>query len=217
MKTADKIKQVGLSVVQNLSAPVADIAIRLQVINPEWGIAVSMGTGLLAVWRELAEDRGVELLQFIEEHKMEFAEEVIKTSEFKATFLNVWEIHIRENSEKKRKRLRNFLLNLGRGKHIKPDLHTKIYAVIEQMTDKEAEVFGIIVRNSNRPQFSNMHLNTTSIAELSSYVDYELQDICNSLHAYRLITVSDATIGAIMTIKQITPFGELFYDYILND
>ncbi len=216
MRKIDKIKQAGLSIIQNLSTPVADIAIRLQVISPEWGIAVRMGTGLLAVWRELAEDRGIELLKFIEEHKAEFVEGVIKTPEFKATFLNVWEMHIRENSEDKRKRLRNFLLNLGRGKEIKPDLHTKIYSVIEQMTDQEAKAFGIIVRNSNRPQFSNMHLNTTSIQELSSYVDYEMQDICNSLHAYRLITVSDATIGAIMTIKQITPFGSIFYDFVCN-
>lgn len=217
MDKIQKIRTAGLSTIQNLSAPIADIAIKLQVISPEWGLAVSMGAGLLAVWRELAEDRGVELLNFVERHKTEFAENIIETPSFKATFLNVWEMHIRENSENKRKRLRNFLLSLGRGKEIDPDIHTKIYAVIEQMTDKEAEIFGFIFRNSNREMFNKMHLNTTSIPEAKEYPEEVLQDACNSLHAYRLITVSDATIGAIMTIKQITPFGELFYDFVCKE
>lgn len=217
MSKIQKIKKTGLSAIQNLSTPITDIAIRLQMVSPEWGLIVGMGAGLLAVYRELATDRGVELLEFIEEHKTEFVEEIIKTPEFKATFLNVWEMHIRENSENKRKRLRNFLLNLGRGRKIEPDLHTKIYAIVEQMTDEEAEIFGFIFRGSNREMFRKMHLNTTSIAELKEYTEELLQDVCNSLHAYRLITVSDATIGAIMTIKQITSFGELFYDFVCQE
>lgn len=217
MSKVKKLKQAGLSALENLSEPLANIATRLMLVSPEWGLIIGMGAGLLAVWRELAEDRGKELFEYIYEHKEEFSEEVIKTPEFKATLLNVWEMHIRENSENKRRRLRNFLLNLGRGKRIEPDLHTKIYAVIEQMTDEEAEIFGFIFRNSNREMFKQMHLNTTSIPEIKEYPEHILQDVCNSLHAYRLITVSDATVGAIMTIKQITPFGELFYDYILAE
>ena len=218
MDKTKKIKEVGLSAIQNLSAPVADIALRLQIISPEWGLAVGMGAGLLAVYRELAEDRGVELLRFIEDHKGEFVEEVIKTSEFKATFINVWEMHIRENSEDKRKRLRNFLLNLGKGKNIETDLNTKIYAVVEQMTDKEAEIFGIIYRNANKDQFRRMNLSSTSIPGLEDYSEEDLQDAYNSLHAYRVITIaSEPTIGAIMTVRQIPPFGELFYEFVCGE
>lgn len=213
-----KIKNASLSVIQNLSAPIADIAVKLQVLNPEWAIAVGMGAGLLAVYRELAENRGVELLGFIEEHKDQFLEEIIKTPNFKATFVNVWEMHIRENSEAKRKRLRNFLLNFGKGKKIDPDLHTKIYSVIEQMTDLEAEIFGILYRGSNKEQFKNMNLNSDAITGLKAYQEPDIRDVCNSLHSYRLITIgSEPAIGASVTIRQITGFGELFYKFVCNE
>lgn len=212
-----KVKQGGLSVIQNLSEPLANIAVRLQQVSPEWGLVVGMGAGLLAVYRELAEDRGKELLQFVYEHRKEFSKEIIKTPIFKATFLNVWEMHIRENSENKRRRLRNFLLQLGKGQKIDEDLHTKFYSVIEQMTDKEAEIFGVIFRSSNRDQFGKMHLNHTSIPELVNYPENMIQDIFHSLHSYRIINTRDPQIGGIMLITQITPFGELFYDYILKD
>ncbi len=215
MSKLNKIKATGISVIQNLSAPIADIAIRLQMINPEWGLAISMGVGLLSVWKDLAEDTGIELLEFIEQHKNEFAEEVVKTPEFKAAFLNVWEMHIRESSETKRERLRNFLLSLGKGKKIKLDLHTKIYTVIEQMTNQEAEIFGHIFRGANRTQFSRMNLSSTATPGLKDFSEFDLQDAYNSLHAYRLITIAaEPTIGAIMTVRQITPFGELFYDFV---
>jgi len=177
-----------------------------------------MATGLYAVYRELAEDRGLEMLKFIDRHKTEFAEEIIATPVFKTAFVNVWEMHIRESSENKRKRLRNFLLNLGRGKKIDPDLHTKIYSVVEQMTDEEAKVFGSIFRNSNKDMFKQMNLNPTSIFELKEYPEPTIIDICNSLHAYRLLTIRDnATIGSMVTIQQITSFGELFYNFVCKE
>lgn len=210
-----KIKTATLSVIQNLSGPVAAVALQLQKISPQWTLAIGMGAGLLTVYRELAEDRGLELLEFVNEHRDEFVETIIATPTFKAAFINVWEMHIRENSENKRRRLRNFLLNLGRGKKIEVDAHTKIYAVIEEMTDEEAHVFGIIFRNSNHEQFGHMNLNPTGIKELTGYLESQIIDVCNSLHAYRLITIRDnATIGSMVTIQQITPFGNLFYDFV---
>ena len=172
---------------------------------------------MLSVWRELAEDRGKELLEFIEAHKEEFASDIVAKPEFKAAFLNVWEMHIRESAESKRARLRNFLLSLGSGKEIPSDDHTKIYSVVEQMTDKEAEIFGVIIRNCNREQFREMHINSTSFPDLNSYSEVELKDAWHSLHAYRLINITDATIGNVMSIQQITPFGELFYDYVIQE
>jgi hypothetical protein len=107
---------------------------------------------------------------------------------------------------------------LGRGKTIESDLHTKIYTIVEQMTDDEAKVFGIIIRNSNPESFKQMNLNPTGINELKGYPEYNLIDICNSLNAYRLITIRDnATIGSMVSIQQITPFGELFYNFVCNE
>src|SRR5665213_1609898 len=153
------IKKAALSSLQNLSAPLAGLVVGLP---PIWVTMIAAGAGLLAVYRELAEDRGKELLEFIVAHKDEFVIEIINTSVFKTAFLNVWEMHIRESSENKRMRLKNFLLSLGSGKELPADFHTKIYSIIQQMTDKEAEVFGIIFRGCNRPQFRELRINSTS-------------------------------------------------------
>ncbi|MGA2910901.1 MAG: hypothetical protein ABSE04_03845 [Candidatus Microgenomates bacterium] len=214
----NKIKLATLSSLQNLSPTFATLLQQLQIINPQWVLLVSFGAGLLGVFRDLADERGVELLEFIKQYKSEFSKSVISTPEFKDAFVNVWEMQIRESSSSKRKRLRNFLLNLGRGKTIESDLHTKIYTIVEQMTDDEAKVFGIIIRNSNPESFKQMNLNPTGINELKGYPEYNLIDICNSLNAYRLITIRDnATIGSMVSIQQITPFGELFYNFVCNE
>lgn len=216
MTNINKLKQLSVSTIQNLSEPMASIAVRLQMFSPEWSLVIGMGAGLLAVYRELAEDRGSELFREIEEHKEEFIESIVKSQDFKATLLNVWEMHIRENSQEKRRRLRKFLLALGKGEKIDNDLHTKIYSTIEQMTDEEAEVFGLIIKNSNRDQFRKMHLNHTSIPELKEYPEEKIRDNFHSLHSYRLINTSEATMGGIMLITQITPFGASYYDHILS-
>ncbi len=217
-KVLNRASRTTMSLLQNVSPPLAAIALQLQWISPEWMLTIGYGAGLLAVFRELAAERGKELLEDIAEHKTEFKESIIKTQEFKAIFLNIWEMHIRENSESKRKRLRKFLLALGRGEQITTDLHSKIYSVIQQMTDREAEVFGIIFRASDKNQFKNMNLNSTSIPGLSDYLETDLQDIYNSLHAYRLITIApEPAIGSLMAVRQITNFGEIFYEKLLQE
>lgn len=207
-------KTVG-STVQNLSGPIAELAIAYAALSGAWGLAIIAGAGLLATFRELAEDRGRELFDFVRDHQDEFVDEIVGSPEFIATFVNVWEKHIRETAEQKRIRLRNFLLSLGSGGHVPQDTHTKIYSVIEQMTDQEATIFGIIFLNSNSKHFRQMHLNTTSISGLEMYSEAELKDALHSLHTYRLIDAIDATIGATMAIQQITSFGELYYHFVL--
>ena len=171
----------------------------------------------MAVYHELAENRLRELLEDIEAHKEEFREKIIESPEFKATFINVWEMHIRENNAEKRKRLRHFLLNLGKGEDIPDDLHTKIYSVIEQMTEREAAAFGIIFENANRAQFRHMNLSTNGLAGFNDWPDDQKQDSVHSLYSYRLIDMVDGTIGSDMAIRQITPFGEKFYDFVIKE
>ncbi len=209
-------KAVGASI-QNLPAPIAALAAQFGTLSVAWALGISAATGLIATFRELAEDRGKELGDFIEEHETEFREDIINSPEFVTVVINVWEKHILETAEQKRARLRNFLLSFGSGKEIAGDLHTKIYAIIDQMTDKEASIFGIVVKGSDRSQFRSMHLNSTNFHELSThYSEDELKDAWHSLHAYRLVDITDATIGGGMALQQITPFGELFYDYVLE-
>lgn len=210
------LKTIGSSA-QNLPAPIAALAAQFGKLSATWALGIGVATGLLATFRELAEDRGKELQEFIEQHRGEFVEEIVNSPEFIAVFVNVWELHIRETAEKKRARLRHFLLSLGSGKPIAQDTHTKIYNIIEQMTDQEAVIFGAIVQNSNRQQFRHMNLDITSIGALHVYSAEQLKDAAHSLHAYRLIDVVDATIEPNMALRQITPFGELFYDYVLRE
>lgn len=216
MVSKTRVKKTIGSSLQNLPAPLAALAAQFSTLPIAWSLAIASATGLLATFRELAEDRGRELLVFIEENQEKFVDRVVKSPNFIAVFLNVWEMHIRETAESKRARLRNFLLSVGCAKPIPEDIHTKIYSVVEQMTDKEAEIFGVIFRNCNRQQFREMHINSTSFPELSKYEETELKDAWHSLHSYRLINITDATMGNIMAVQQITPFGELFYDFVIT-
>jgi len=213
----NRIRQTLSSAAQNLSGPVAALAAQYGVLPGVWALAIAGGAGLLVTYAQLAEDRGKELLDFIQEHQDEFVDTIVNSPEFITVFVNVWELHIRETAENKRKRLRNFLLSLGSGQHIAQDLHTKIYSVIQQMTDQEAAIFGILFNGSNREQFRSMHINPSGFAGLSNYPDNEIKDAWHSLHAYRLIDVmDDGVVGGIMSLGQITPFGEMFYDRVVD-
>lgn len=209
-------KTIGSSM-QNLPGPIAALAVQFGGLSPVWGLGIAAGAGLLAVFRELAEDRGKELRDFIEEHHDEFVEDIVNTPEFVGVFVNVWNEHIRETSEKKRERLRNFLLGVGSGQPIEADMHTKIYTVIEQMTDQEADLFGAIRRGVGSGRLRDMTFPADSIPELASLSDEDRRYVLHSLHAYRLINVTEATMGGVVTIQQITPFGFIFYDFVLND
>jgi hypothetical protein len=217
MAPRTRVGQTIGSSLQNLPAPLAALAAQFSTLPASWSLGIAAAAGLYATFRELATDRGRELLEFIDAHKDEFVDTIVNSPEFVAVFVNVWNEHIRETSETKRARLRNFLLSLGSGHHIPQDVHTKIYSIIEQMTDQEAVVFGAIFQGSDRQQFRHMNLDVTTIGALHTYPPEKLKDAAHSLHAYRLIDILDAQIEPNMAVRQITPFGELFYDYVLNE
>ena len=77
---------------RNLSGPLATLATTLWGFSAVWAVIIGAGAGLLAVYHELAENRLTELLEYIDAHKEEFSNDIIQSPEFKATFLNVWEI-----------------------------------------------------------------------------------------------------------------------------
>jgi hypothetical protein len=208
-------KAIGSSL-QNLPAPIAALAMQFGGLSAAWGLGIAAATGLLATFRELAEDRGKELQEFIEAHKDEFVEEIVNSPEFVAVFVNVWNEHIRETSENKRARLRNFMLGVGSGQPISTDMHTKIYNIIEQMTDQEADSFGALRRGVGSGRLRQLHFMADNIPELYSLSDEDRKYVLHSLHSYRLINITEATVDGVIAIKQITPFGFVFYDYVLN-
>lgn len=209
-------KKVIISSIQNLSEPLATLLVPLIVMNPNWVGIVGLGAGLIAVWRDLAEDRGTEILKFINDNVDKFSKDNIQSNEFRSTFLNVWEMCIRENSENKRRRLHRFLIGIGQKNDINSDLHTKIYSVINQLTDSEAEIFGFIYKEIQRkPDHHNLHVLGEHHIE-HNYHPSIMEDACNSLHAYRLVDVVRPQIGSGLIVMNLTTFGEIFYGYIIK-
>ena len=207
---------VAISTIQNLSEPIATLLLPLMAIDPSWVGIVGLGAGLIAVWRELAEDRGAEILKFINDNANKFSKDNLETNEFKSTFLNVWEMCIRENSENKRRRLHHFLLGIGQKNDINSDLHTKIYSIINQLTDMEAQIFGFIYKEmQKKPDHHNLHVLGEHHID-HNYHPSVMEDACNSLHAYRLVDVVRPQIGSGLIVMNLTPFGEVFYRYIIE-
>jgi len=188
----------------------------LVVVNPIWGILFISAMGIIRAWGDFGQARINELVKFIDEHKEEFVADILKTPKFKSVFLNVLERHMKETMEEKRKILRSYLLNVGKGINKDFDYHTKILLVVDQITLDEIAVLNILYKKAkNQSQkLDNLHLNLTRIPELEKYNQDYLRDILNTLHAFRLITVTEATVGAVMVLKQITNFGVKFLEFI---
>lgn len=165
-------------------------------------------------YKDLVENRGKELLEFIKEHAKEFNPDVIKTNEFKASFASIWDAYLKENSENKRKRLKKYILRLGQGASINEDLKDKINNVISNMTDLEAEIFGRIYDEATHyiPQ-NTMQFDMKD--KITSYSDNILLDAAHSLHSYRLITVKEPEVG-LVNIMAITRFGNIFYEIVIK-
>ena len=193
---------------------IATLVFQIININPTWNSFVGIIIASVVTYKDLVENRGKELLEFIKEHGKEFSAEVIKTDSFKASFATIWDSYLKENSENKRKRLKKYLLRLGQGASIEDDLKDKIQNVIANMTDLEAEMFGKIydVASSYFPQ---SHMQFDMKDKIEGYRDDVLLDTAHSLHAYRLITISLPQIG-LANVIAITKFGKVFYETVIR-
>src|SRR3989344_6939147 len=109
----------------------------LYALNPVWGVLFTTATGIITAWGEFGQSRINELVKFISEHKDEFVKEVIEGDDFKTLFLNVMERHMKEASEEKRRLLRNYLLNVGRG--VNPDFneYTRMNSALDNISFDE--------------------------------------------------------------------------------
>lgn len=207
----------GMKILGQVLPPMAfSMLTGLIALSPEWSSAFILTLGVVQVWGKFGQVRINELVQFIDEHKEEYIKEILETDKFKSIFLNVVERHTKEVYEEKRKMLRNYLLNVGKGINKEFNYHTKILWILDQITLDEVEVLNAIYEYAKKqPSLNEFHLSSSSLGFSKKHGDYYLRRLLNSLSSYGLITISDATMGPDTAIKQFSDIGEIFLQFIV--
>jgi hypothetical protein len=178
VKTDIPIKKSLEIIGKQVAAPIVAAITVLAGLHPEWAILFSFAAPVMNVWGDFGQERINEQLEFISKHKEEFRKEIIEGDDFKTLFLNVLERHMKEASAEKRKLLRNYLLNVGRGVNPGFNEYTRMNNILDTITLYEIDVLclwdegGPIARwekNSQRPQ-AIIQRGTTTISMLQTYI-----------------------------------------------
>jgi len=215
----------------------------LTTINPVWSVLFVSAMGIIKVWGAFGQARINELVEFISQHKTEFLNDILETDKFKSVFLNVLERHTKEVMEEKRKILRNYLLNIGRGINKEFNYHTKILFILDQITTDELEVLYAVKKLQNQklvlkqkiihegqpsdkprtePFEENYNLNQIKLATYNNnkITIEEIENILKSLRSYGLIMAREFTSPLFgggsyeFQVSGITNFGNFFLDFI---
>lgn len=207
----------------------------LATTNPVWSILFLMATTLINSWGEFGQARVEELVNFIVENKKLFKAEILKSDRFKSVFLNIIEKHIKEASAEKRRLLREYLLNVGKGIHPKFNADTKLMITLDQITPEELQILQIwtdslLQSNIKKkiPSFNpvdpevglNEHQMMFAFDGKSWPSMDDLKLIVKSLRNYGLLDISEdsGTVfghgGDGLRVKRLTPFGREFLDYL---
>lgn len=144
----------GLKLLASQLPPIVfGIVTALITINPDLGACFALANGVIQAWGAFGQARMEELVNDMDEHKNEFDPEILKTDKFKAAFLNVLEMHMKETNEEKRKLLRNYLLSVGTG--LLPDFneHTKVIYTLNTITIEELKMLQLFGENGIISQF----------------------------------------------------------------
>lgn len=150
----------------------------LAALNPTWGLLFGFAGPLIGMWGDWGQERINEQVEFIEKHKDEFKKEIIESDDFKTLFLNILERHMKEASEEKRKLLRNYLLNVGRGISPSFNEYTRMNNIMDTITLYEIDMLRLWDENgpiaewekrSLRPQ-STLQRGITTISMLQTYI-----------------------------------------------
>lgn len=209
----------------------------LTQVNPVWSVLFVTGTGIINAWGEYGQSKTQELVEYIYSHRNEFVSEVIDTDKFKSVLLNVLERHLRETSEEKRKLLRKYLLNVGKGIRSEYNYHTKLIWVLDQITPEEFEVISIwrgrlqyayITRNAHVNENNvEEHIRDMNVGQVNfafddrspKFTPKELQALLRILGNYGLIEVRDASPvifdkeSTTLHVEGITEFGRMFLEF----
>lgn len=205
-------------------------------VKPEWAILFVIATGLINTWNEFGQARTKELVDDINKHRDEYLPEIVESDKFKSVFVNAIQRHITEASVEKRRILRQYILNIGRGVSQEFEYHTKVFSIIDQITFEELEVISawsgrlqqaLVAKNSNIIQSSDdedkvtKDLNEHQVMSIfedrrPSFSPEQLEFILKSLGNYGLLDVREFTAATYdggtygLVVKDITPFGKEF-------
>ncbi len=130
----------GMAILARNIPPVIFAAISgLVSISPIWSVLFATSSALINAWGDFGQTRVNELVSFINEHREEFADDILESDKFKTLFLNILERHMKEASEEKRQLLRNYLLSVGKG--VNPDFNefTKMNNMLDTISLEEIE------------------------------------------------------------------------------
>lgn len=163
---------------KNISDPVIQGAlIALATVHPIWAGLLGFAKPIMDTWGDFGQERVNELVSYMAEHKEEFVTEAIESDNFKTLFLNILERHMKEASEEKRKLLRNYLLNVGRGVNPGFNEFTRMNNVMDDITLYEIDVLELWdtdgpieawYKNSRPPGVISRGI--TTVGELQTYV-----------------------------------------------
>ena len=190
--------------------------VTLASINPVWSVLFVSAMGLINVWGSFGQARINELIEFIDQHKTEFLDDILKTDKFKSIFLNVLERHMKETMKEKREILRNYLLNVGQGTQKKFNHHTKILFILDQISFEEIDLLKWLKKNQ--------HSNTLTAKKIKDSFFYSGNPPLNATGTDRIefILQSLGNYGVIFmktgrwdgTYYEISNFGKIFLDFV---
>lgn len=233
-----KNKDILVTLAKNVPAILFATISGLTTISPVWGILFATSTALINAWGDFGQSRVNELVSFINEHREEFVGDIIKTDTFKTLFLNVLERHMKESSEEKRQLLRNYLLSTGKG--INPNFNefTRMNSTLDTISLEEIDL--LMLWDDNQPVGSYIikHLQQThpmTISDIQSCIfgmmprDSRLMAMVDQTNQSKnnqiLLSLSYKGLlyglsqdnfgsGQEVRIKELTPFGKAFINFI---
>lgn len=230
-------KKSGIEIITRQgSIAVLGIISALTTINPVWGVLFAIASSMLSAWGEFGQARTKELVDFLNEHKEEFVNEILESERFKSVFVNILDRQIKEVSKEKRKLFRIYLLNLGKGLFPDFNMDSKLLTILDQITFEELRILNLWKVGSNPynkvlskiPSFNidngtiglNEHQVMFGFDDKEQPKEEDLIFILKSLANYGLIDTSE-NVGAIIgsgsdsiRVKRISPFGKIFLKYI---
>ncbi len=182
----------------------------LTAINPTWSVLFAAASGIINTWSDFGQARINELVQYIDEHREEFVDEIIATDKFKGVFLNVLERHMTEVMEAKRELLRGYLLGVGVGVQADFDYHSKILSVLDQISFEEIALLNFM--NDNKMISALSQITPNFLIEGNTLPESRIKFLLQSLGNYGTVAVDHGRYDG--PVYQMSPFGEIFLSFI---
>ncbi len=209
-------------------------------VSPTWQLLFLTAGGMINAWGDFGQSRVNELISFISQHKDEFILEVVESEKFKAVFLVVLELHMKETSERRRNLLKNYLLNVGRDVHPEFDEHTKIISTMNIISFQEIEVLQIFNSGGVIENYKRSHQGTENMAFSYGGIASAVWDVTPNDHPLRILfpmqgprdkmnqillslgnkdllytmNADNFGSGEEVKVRNITEFGKKFLDFI---